>query len=351
MEQQKILIIGAGISGIATAKHFIDRGHSITLIDSGINRSSIIAAGMINPIVFRRMTKSWRVDEFLPYLESFYTQFEKECNESFFIPITIRRMFSTEQERSLWIERQNTENFKDYIFPLTESDDKYDAAFNQFGSGRVKRSAYISTSIFLESTKKWISHNHTLITDTINYTNIDPVQSTYNGNVYDHIIFCEGVEVRNNPWFQNMPINPTQGETLTITSDSIIENESLNRKCFILPIGNNEFKVGSTYIWDTYNSDITDTGRAEIEKNITYLTDSPYTVIDQNAGIRPTTLDRRPLIGSHPSFSNIHIFNGLGAKGYMLAPLLAKEMVEHILDGKSLDREISISRLIDKGKK
>jgi hypothetical protein len=35
----------------------------------------------------------------------------------------------------------------------------------------------------------------------------------------------------------------------------------------------------------------------------------------------------------------------------MLAPLLAKEMVEHILDGKSLDREISISRLIDKGKK
>lgn len=346
MEQQQILIIGAGISGIAIAKHFIDRGHSITLIDSGVNRSSIIAAGMINPIVFRRMTKSWRVDEFLPYLENFYTQFEKECNASFFIPITIRRMFSTAQERSLWIERQNTENFKDYIFPLTESDDNYDAAFNQFGSGRVKKSAYISTSIFLESTKKWMRQNHTLITDTINYTNIDPVQSTYKGKFYDHIIFCEGVEVRNNPWFQNMPINPTQGETLTITSNSIVDNESLNRKCFILPMGNNEFKVGSTYVWDTYNSDITATGRAEIEKNITYLTDSPYTVIDQHAGIRPTTLDRRPLIGTHPSFSNIHIFNGLGAKGYMLAPLLAKEMVEHLLDGKLLDKEISISRLI-----
>lgn len=351
MEQQQILIIGAGISGIAIAKHFIDRGHSITLIDSGVNRSSIIAAGMINPIVFRRMTKSWRVDEFLPYLERFYTQFEQECNASFFIPITIRRMFSTAQERSLWIERQNTENFKDYIFPLTESDDNYDAAFNQFGSGRVKKSAYISTSIFLESTKKWMRQNHTLITDTINYTNIDPVQSTYKGKFYDHIIFCEGVEVRNNPWFQNMPINPTQGETLTITSNSIVDNESLNRKCFILPMGNNEFKVGSTYVWDTYNSDITATGRAEIEKNITYLTDSPYTIIDQHAGIRPTTLDRRPLIGTHPSFSNIHIFNGLGAKGYMLAPLLAKEMVEHLLDGKSLDQEISISRLIDKGKK
>lgn len=346
MEQQKILIVGAGISGIAIAKHFIDRGHSITLIDSGINRSSIIAAGMINPIVFRRMTKSWRVDEFLPYLESFYTQFEKDCNASFFIPITIRRMFSTEQERSLWVEKQGDSFFKDYLEALTESDDKFDAAFNQFGSGRVKKSSYISASIFLESTKKWISQNQTLIKDTVDYNEIDPVLSTYKNNFYNHIIFCEGVEVRDNPWFQNMPINPTLGETLTITSDRIIENESLNRKCFILPIGNQQFKVGSTYVWDTYNSDITVAGRAEIEKNITYLTDSPYTVIDQHAGIRPTTLDRRPLIGTHPSFSNIHIFNGLGAKGYMLAPLLAKEMVEHILDGKLLDKEISISRLI-----
>lgn len=93
MEQQQILIVGAGISGIAIAKHFIDRGHSITLIDSGVNRSSIIAAGMINPIVFRRMTKSWRVDEFLPYLERFYIQFEQECNASFLFPLPFAACF------------------------------------------------------------------------------------------------------------------------------------------------------------------------------------------------------------------------------------------------------------------
>jgi glycine/D-amino acid oxidase-like deaminating enzyme len=145
-----------------------------------------------------------------------------------------------------------------------------------------------------------------------------------------------------------MPINPTQGEILTITSENIIEIESLNRKCFILPIGNHHFKVGSTYIWDTYDSAITTTGKAEIEKNITYLTDSTYEVIAQNAGIRPTTLDRRPLIGAHMDYPNLHIFNGLGAKGYMLAPLLAKEMVDHILDGNLLDKETSISRLIKK---
>jgi glycine/D-amino acid oxidase-like deaminating enzyme len=346
MTQQKILIIGAGISGIALAKHFIDRNHSITIIDSGINRSSVVAAGMINPIVFRRMTKSWRVDEFLTYLEHFYTSFEKECGETFFIPITIRRLFSSEQERLLWIERQDNDSFNEYIYPITEADNQFDEAINQFGSGRVKRSAYIATSIFLEATKNWIRKTHTLLQENLNYLDIDPKNGTYKGQKYDHIIFCEGVEVRHNPWFLNMPINPTQGETLTITSKEIIETESLNRKCFILPIGNHQFKVGSTYIWDTYNSNITEAGKVEIEKNITFLTNSPYEIIEQNAGIRPTTLDRRPLIGTHPSYSNIHIFNGLGAKGYMLAPLLAKEMVEHILDGKPLDKEVSISRLI-----
>ncbi|MEY3237081.1 MAG: hypothetical protein RI883_1182 [Bacteroidota bacterium] len=350
MKQKKILIVGAGISGIAIAKHFIDCKHSVSLIDSGINRSSVIAAGMINPIVFRRMTKSWRVDEFLPYLENFYTTFEKECNEHFFIPITIRRMFSTEQERNLWIERQNNESFNAYIFPLTDEDDKFNGAFNQFGSGRVKKSSYISASIFLKATKKWIGEGNIFLQESVDYSEIDPVLHSYKGITYDHIVFCEGVEVKHNPWFQNMPINPTQGETLTITSENIIETESLNRKCFILPIGNQQFKVGSTYVWDTYNSDITAAGRAEIEKNITYLTTELYTVIDQNAGIRPTTLDRRPLIGTHSNYPNIHIFNGLGAKGYMLAPLLAKEMVEHILYGRLLDKEISISRLIDKSK-
>lgn len=345
MIQKKFLIIGAGIAGISLSKYLIDAGASVTLIDSGVNRSSVVAAGMINPIVFRRMTKSWRVDEFIPFAEDFYTNFGKACKQQFFFPITIRRMFSTEQERNFWLEKQELEAFSPYLIKVTKEDEHYSSAINIHGSGRVKNASYVSTVPFLEGVKKWLSERITILQETVDYSAIEPENSTYKNEKFDGIFFCEGVEVRHNPWFGSIPINPTKGETITIKSSEIPENESLNRKCFILPVGNSQFRVGATYAWDTYNDDLTEEGKNEMVENLSYLTNANYSIIGQTAGIRPTTLDRRPIMGRHEVYSNLFIFNGLGAKGYMLAPLLAKEMVEYVLEGKELDKEMRYSRL------
>ena len=77
MGKPKFLIVGAGLSGITVAIQLIRKGANVTLIDNGINFSSHVAAGMINPFVFRRMTKSWRVDDFIPNLKAFYRGMEK----------------------------------------------------------------------------------------------------------------------------------------------------------------------------------------------------------------------------------------------------------------------------------
>lgn len=345
MIQKKFLIIGAGIAGISLSKHLIDAGVTVTLIDSGVNRSSAVAAGMINPIVFRRMTKSWRVDEFLPFAEEFYINLGKACEQQFFFPITIRRMFSTEQERNFWLEKQELEAFKSYLTKVSKEDEQFAGAINIHGSGRIKNASYVSTVPFLEGVKKWLSERLSLLQETIDYSAIDPVESTYKGEKFDGILFCEGVEVRHNPWFGTIPINPTKGETITIKSSEIPENESLNRKCFILPIGNSEFRVGSTYVWDTYNSNLTEEGKNEMVENLSCLTTANYSIIGQTAGIRPTTLDRRPIMGRHEVYPNLFVFNGLGAKGYLLAPLLAKEMTEYVLEGKELGKEMLYSRL------
>ena len=55
-------------------------------------------------------------------------------------------------------------------------------------------------------------------------------------------------------------------------------------------------------------------------------------------------LDRRPVLGEHPKYSKIYVFNGLGTKGYLLAPGLSKEMVNHVLHGTKIPDEYSISR-------
>jgi glycine/D-amino acid oxidase-like deaminating enzyme len=344
MTQQKFLIVGAGVAGITLAKHLIDAGHHITLVDSGNNRSSAVAAGLINPMVFRRMTKSWRLDEFSPFAIDFYTNWEQACNTQFYHPITIRRMFSSEQERGYWLKKQSNPDYQDYLTEVNEEDETYSLAKNDFGTGRVKRSSFISPKEFLAKGKEWIEQNNTVRQEQVDYSVIDPESGTYKGVNYDGIVFCEGVEIRHNPWFNHVPINPTKGETLTIESSSITETESLNRKCFILPIGDGKFRVGATYVWETYEDELTEEGKNDLIEKIQVLTDEPFEVIGHHAGIRPTMLDRRPILGRHPDYPSLYVYNGLGTKGYMLAPLLSKEMADFILHETEVDKEVSLGR-------
>jgi len=79
-------------------------------------------------------------------------------------------------------------------------------------------------------------------------------------------------------------------------------------------------------------------------ENLSHLTEEKVEIIDQQAGIRPTTMDRRPLMGTHPQNDDLFIFNGLGAKGYMLAPMLSKELVDYIIQKAHLDAETDINR-------
>lgn len=340
---RKFIVVGAGLSGLCVSLQLIDRGEDVTLIDNGINHSSIIAAGMITPLVFRRMTKSWRVDEFSPYIQSFYRRLEKETNASFFQPIQMRRMFSSLQERELWLKKQSLEEFQDYMELLTDEDDSYSHAINRHGSGRLKNAANVQTVPFLQAAKSHVGFHGKILHEAFDYSQLSDNQ--YKGQIYTDVIFCEGYLGKENPWFGELPLTQTKGETLTIHSKGIPEDQSINRKCFVLPLGNQTFKIGSTYIWDTVDLRTTEEGKQIMLENLSHLTSAPITIIDQAAGIRPTTTDRRPLIGTHPEKKFYHIFNGLGAKGYLIAPLLSKEFVDYLLDGVPLDREVDIARI------
>ena len=62
------------------------------------------------------------------------------------------------------------------------------------------------------------------------------------------------------------------------------------------------------------------------------------------AGVRPTVRDRKPLVGKHPEFNNIYILNGLGTRGVMLGPAMAKALFENIENNEPLDKVININR-------
>jgi glycine oxidase len=339
------LIVGAGLSGIAVGLHLLDFICKVTLIDKGENKSSVVAAGQINPLVFRRMTKSWRVDEFLPFAQAFYKQIEKQTNTTFYNQIPIRRFFSSLQEKELWLSKQTQEEFSSYMTQYDPNENEISGLKNEYGSALVKQTAFIDTNIFLKAAIKTIKYKGGVLnTEAFDYTNLNPETGLYKENTYTKIIFCEGADSVLNPWFSYLPIGATKGEILTVKETSITKNEAFNRKCFLLPIDEQTFKLGATYVWHTNNTVPTKEGKEELLKNASYLTDNKLEIIEHKAGVRPTTMDRRPILGLHHTYNKLAFFNGLGAKGYLLAPLIAKEYCEYLLHEKPFLKEMHIDR-------
>lgn len=345
MDKKKICVVGNGLAGACVSYHLIKAGAEVTVYDNGSNHSSVVAAGLITPLVFRRMNKSWRVDEFMDYLVPFYRSFETSDQEVL-RDIPLRRMFASEQERGYWLERQHTPEYSAYMAPVNEDDDTYAHAINNFGSGRVQNCYAVNAQPFFSHVNTFIRENGTLIEDYFDY--VELVENTYKGEAFDAFVFCEGFMNYLNPFFKDIPVGQTKGDVLIVKAETIPDGQSLNRKCFMLPLGEHKFKVGSTYSWNEPNPIPTEEGRQQILEKLAYITPEKVEVLEHLSGVRPTTMDRRPIIGKHGNMDHLYLFNGLGTKGYMYAPLLAKEFVDHLLNGTTLHEEVLIERYLVK---
>ncbi|MEQ8425631.1 MAG: FAD-dependent oxidoreductase, partial [Cyclobacteriaceae bacterium] len=103
--------------------------------------------------------------------------------------------------------------------------------------------------------------------------------------------------------------------------------------------------VGATYDLTNLKNETTMEGKAELIQKAKDLLNFPFEVTHQDWGIRPSTIDRRPLIGEHPKSKNILIFNGLGTKGVSLAPYFSDQLASYLMGEGNLDKEANINRV------
>ena len=67
MKKIEYLIVGQGLAGTLLAFEMEHNNIDFWIVsDTQKSKSSLVAAGMINPLVFKRLAKSWLVDDLLP---------------------------------------------------------------------------------------------------------------------------------------------------------------------------------------------------------------------------------------------------------------------------------------------
>ena len=146
------------------------------------------------------------------------------------------------------------------------------------------------------------------------------------------------------PFFCHLPLNGTKGEMLTIKAPDLKMDFILKSSVFIVPLGEDLYWVGSTYEWEDKTHGITESAKTELIEKVKQIITCDFEVVGQVAGIRPTTKDRRPLVGLHPEHGNVCVLNGLGTRGVMMSPFVAQELFNHLENGTELNPEIDIKR-------
>ncbi|HLV70489.1 MAG TPA: FAD-dependent oxidoreductase, partial [Xanthomarina sp.] len=141
-----------------------------------------------------------------------------------------------------------------------------------------------------------------------------------------------------------LPLKESKGELLTIHAPELKIDYILKSSVFILPLENDLYHVGATYNWENKTNAITKEGREELLSKLKTFLNCNFEVVNQVAGIRPTVKDRRPLVGRHPEHINLYILNGLGTRGVMIGPYVAKQLFNYIEQKKPLEEDININR-------
>jgi len=217
--------------------------------------------------------------------------------------------------------------------------DSMDNLDDPLGSVRIIKSGVVHTEKLLKAFKEYFLKKECLKLCGLHYEQLN-VHSDYigwEGHSFQKVIFCEGYKAQFNPYFDWLPFNSVKGEVLHIEMDDTnLPDCVINKGKWCNPLGGRKWVAGSTYIWDELNCNPTEAGKREILEGLDFIK-CPKKIIHHQAAVRPVMLDQNPIMGAHPKIENIGIFNGLGSKGFLKAPYLARQYADRLNAQKPLN--------------
>jgi glycine oxidase len=340
------LIVGQGLAGSVLACLLRILGKNIAVIDNAHRTAaSLSAAGIINPITGKRLTRPFLIDELLDAAFSIYPKLERFLACSFFQKRTVLRLLQSAMEEEQWRERLASGEYNAYLVATAPKLNSF--IRNRFGAFEISAAAHLDIPELLRATRKLLLSEDRLISEEFDYSDLRIMDQkvTWKDLVTNFVIFCEGYQLSQNPFFNAIKLNPAKGELLVLHVPGFDEQRILQHGKWLFRTIAGEIKAGTTYSWDLLNEEPTPEARAEIEGAIREFINIDFTVIRQSAGVRPVIkVDNRPIVGLHPHHPRLAILNGLGSKGALQAPFAASQLIAYLEAGTPVHPEFDVCR-------
>lgn len=332
--EDEILIVGQGLAGTCLAWRLWDRGVKFRIADKGGGRgSSMVAAGMMSPVTGRAMNPTWEVDRFLPEAMRFYQTIEKIVAEEFLHEVPILRLFGSQEDRERFEEkRTELDRWVGDVYS------EVSGGINGEHGGVVWTGAgWLKTHRFLAASKGYFREHGLYESREVGEEEIMDREG--------RTILCKGAMGLGEGVFGYLPERRAKGEILTVRVPGLSEDRILSRNGWMIPRGGGMFRAGAGYEWEDLTPVPTAAGREKVEEIVRSLTSLHYEVLDHMAGIRPIVRKSQPVIGWHRENSKVGIFNGLGSKGVMYGPGVARVLSDHLCSDAPIEEELDVSGL------
>ncbi len=346
MIEKDYIIVGLGIAGISFCEQLQKHGKSFIVIDNGEEGSTAKSGGVFNPTVLKRFTAAWNASAFFPVAVDFYHRLSEKLQEKIFVETPILRIFKSIEEQNNWTVASDKRELQDFLSSIFLKSTNT-AVEAPFGFGEVLGTAQIHANNLLSYYRNHLKDQEAaILTEEFQYTRIQQKENKvfYKNISAKKIIFTEGSKVIDNPFFPKKAIIGNKGEYLTIKAPLLKLEVLLKGSMYVIPLGNDAYKIGATYSRDDYSLNSTDEAREEILSKVKSFINCPFEVIEQTTGVRPTTKDHRPLLGSLDENPNLVFFNGLGSRGFLMVPLLSEILYDYAENDIPIAKEIGIQR-------
>jgi glycine/D-amino acid oxidase-like deaminating enzyme len=307
-------IVGQGLAGTCLAWSLWRRNVPFTIRDREQGGSSRVAAGMVNPVTGKNFEPSWRICDFLPEALTFYQAVDNLLGVKVWHAFPVLRLARDEKEWRKIESKLAAESVTPWIAGRVDAPDGWHAAVEVKGGGRL------DTRAFLDGSRGFFQNAGVYQKSLVQDMAAD-----------DHTIHCDGaLGLMCGDYGSH---RCAKGEMLTVRAPSWDQSRiRIGGGGWLVPMGDGCFKAGATYEWDTLDEIPTAGGRAKVVSILEALGGAAdYEIITHEAGIRPILRRSQPLIGPMPQGG--WMFNGLGSKGSLYAPGMARRLADWLLDG------------------
>lgn len=334
------VIAGGGLAGACAAVHLGRYGRVLVLEkESPASGASGVAVGLVNPILGRRARPVRRIDEALPALEE--TIALSGADGVFVRRPTLRPAGDDEQVERF---RRSARRYPEHCTWLARS--PHDWLRAPRGVLRIETGGAVDVDAFVRAMLSRVDVRTQAPVETWKeYENRIEV----GGFLARYLILAVGRGFTAFPELMRLRLHQVKGQIVRLSrpADLPAEAPHVAGSGYVAHDAAQDDAVfcGSTY--EHRFADLQPSASAtevilrKVEKMLPSIREA--CVLEERAGVRITVPGiRLPMVGPLPGRKRVWVFSGLGAKGLLTGPLVAKELPRYLEDPERIPKEMRV---------